>query len=139
MNYLRLVSFLGIVLLSAGAHAQRQPVPIVNHENLAVAVSSSKPPTAEAVQKVIVGAAQARKWTVTRVPEGSKIHAKLFVRNKHTVVVEIENTESAFSVRYVSSIDMKYGVVDGVPVIHPFYNRWVNELIESIRTELARL
>lgn len=139
MKYLRLALFLCIVSFGIGAHAQRQPVPIVNHENLAVAVSSTKTPAAEDVQKAIVNAAQLRKWTVTRVPEGSKIHAKLFVNNKHTVVVEIENSATAYSIRYVSSIDMKYGVEDGVPVIHPFYNRWVNQLIEGIRTELTRL
>jgi hypothetical protein len=33
---------------------------------------------------------------------------------------------------------MKYGVQDGVPVIHPFYNSWVTELMESIRVTLLR-
>jgi hypothetical protein len=127
------------MIVCAGAQAQRQPVPIVNHESLLVAISSATPPTAELVSKAIINGAQARKWTITRVPESSKIHAKLFVRNKHTVVVEIENTATTYSVRYVSSIDMKYRIEEGVPVIHPFYNRWVNELIESIRTELVKL
>jgi hypothetical protein len=127
------------LIVAAGAEAQRLPVPIVNHENLLVAVSSKTAPTTDTVTQAIVNGAQARKWTISRIPDSSKIHAKLFVNKKHTVVVEIENTATTYSVRYVSSIDMKYGVENGVPVIHPFYNRWVNELIESIRTELVKL
>jgi hypothetical protein len=31
---------------------------------------------------------------------------------------------------------MSYRIEDGTPLIHPNYNRWVDELIDSIRTEL---
>ena len=139
MNFIRVLALLGAVLLAANAHAQRQPVPIVNHENVAVTTSSATAPTPEAVTKAIISAAQAKKWTITHVAGSPKIQAKLFVRNKHTVVVEIESSANAYSLRYVSSIDMKYGIQDGVPVIHPFYNRWVSELMDGIRSELTKL
>jgi len=131
--------FLATILLAGAVHGQRQPVPIINHDNVVVTTSSAKTPTIEAVTKAIIEGAHARKWTVSHVAGTPKLQAKLFVRNKHTVVVEIENTATAYSVRYVSSIDMKYGVENGVPVIHPFYNRWVSELMDGIRTELQKI
>ena len=139
MNTIRILALVAAMFLAASAHAQRQPVPIVNHENVAVTTSSATEPTAEAVTRAIISGAQTKKWTVTHVAGSPKIQAKLFVRNKHTVVVEIENTANTYSIRYVSSIDMKYGTQDGVPVIHPYYNRWVSELMDGIRSELTRL
>ena len=139
MNFVRIVLLLAAVFLAGVAHAQRQPVPIVNHENVAITTSSATTPAPDAITKAIINAAQARKWTVMHVAGSPKLQAKLFVRNKHTVVVEIENTATTYSIRYVSSIDMKYGVEDGVPVIHPFYNRWVSDLMEGIRSELIKL
>jgi len=127
------------ILLASTAQAQRQPVPIVNHENVAIATQSRKAPSLEEVEKAIITGAQNRKWAVSHVAGQPKLQAKLFVRNKHTVVVEIAYSETAYSVRYLSSIDMKYGVQDGVPVIHPFYNRWVTDMMEGVRVELAKL
>jgi hypothetical protein len=59
------------------------------------------------------------------------------VRN-HTVIVDIVPGPDSYSVRYADSINMKYGVENGSPVIHPFYNKWVDELIDSIRVELKK-
>lgn len=139
LKALKAAVFLTVMLCAGGVYAQRLPVPIVNHENVVIATSAASAPTAEAVRAAIVNAAKSKKWTVSYAAGGEKIHAKLFVRNKHTVVVEIENTPSSYSVRYVSSIDMKYEVLDGVPVIHPFYNRWVDDLMRAINGELLRI
>lgn len=139
MNLIRIIVAAATILLAGHAHAQRQPVPIVNYENVAITTQSAKTPAAEEVGKAIITGAQNRKWTVSHVAGQPKLQAKLLVRNKHTVVVEIEFSETAYSIRYVSSIDMKYGVKDGVPVIHPFYNRWVTDLMDGIKTELTRL
>jgi hypothetical protein len=139
MKLVYVIAFLAAALPAAGVHAQRQPVPIVNHENVSVVAAKPGAISADAITTAIMSAAQAKKWTVAHVAGSpNKLQASLFVNNKHTVVVEIENTDRAYSIRYVSSIDMKYGVQDGVPVIHPFYNRWVTELMESIRVTLLR-
>lgn len=139
LRSIRIAVTAAAVLLAGTAEAQRQPVPIVNHENVVVATQSRKTPGIDEVEKAIIAGAQNRKWTVSHVAGQRKLQAKLFVRNKHTVVVEIDYSETAYSVRYLSSIDMKYGVQDGVPVIHPFYNRWVTDLMAGIQLEVAKL
>jgi len=48
-------------------------------------------------------------------------------------------TAMQYSVKYVSSVNMKYEVQSGTRVIHPFYNKYVEELIQSIRAELLKL
>jgi hypothetical protein len=135
----RIIAAVAVLLLAGQAQAQRQPVPIVNHENVAIATQSATTPTLEQVGKAITAGAQNRKWTVSHVAGQPKLQAKLDVRSKHTVVVEINYSETAYSVQYLSSINMKYRVTDGVPVIHPFYNRWVSDLMEGIKAEVAKL
>jgi hypothetical protein len=138
-NILRLIVATVAILLAGQALAQRQPVPIVNHENVAITTQSAKPLTLEEVGKAIVTGARNHKWTVSPVAGQPKLQAKLDVRDKHTVVVEIDYSETAYSIRYLSSINMKYRVQDDVPVIHPFYNRWVSDLMKGIDSELAKL
>ncbi len=121
------------------AAAQRAPVPVVNHDNVVVATAPGKTASAEDVKKAIIagGQAGARKWTVAEAGPG-RLLATYQVRT-HTVVTEIRYTATHFSVAYNDSVNMKYGPgPDGKGVIHPFYNQWVSELIQSIRGELAR-
>jgi hypothetical protein len=55
------------------------------------------------------------------------------------VRVTISNTASNFSVKYHSSIDMKAGKDEnGNTVIHPFYNRWVGDLVKAIKDQLSK-
>jgi hypothetical protein len=34
---------------------------------------------------------------------------------------------------------MKYGIENGKPVIHPFYNDWVDQLVRAIDAEVKKL
>jgi hypothetical protein len=139
--------------LAAGpAQAQRTPVPIVNHPNVAVVTSSGKPIQAEQVKQAIQEAARVKGWTLAYEP-GDKILATLVVRNKHTVMVEIAYAADKYSLTYRDSVNMNYQAnyspdprspaarngprVRG-PVIHPFYNDWVRELKDAIRVELLK-
>jgi len=155
VNLLRTIVFTTAALISTGIHAQRQPVPIVNHENMAVVTRSGNAVTAEQVKKAIMDGAVAgkRRWDIAHTAAG-KVQATYRVRT-HTIVTEIENTATTYSIRYVSSINMKYEVAqpsqqfsttspaisykEGTPLIHPFYNTWVQELIEAIRGEMLKL
>ena len=60
------------------------------------------------------------------------------MRNKHTIVVNISVAADTYSVKYQSSINMNYAVVDGRPVIHPNYNKWVQTLVDGIGAELKK-
>jgi hypothetical protein len=132
---------LAAVLAAASipASAQRLPVPIVNHENVPVERADGAKASADDVRKAILAAAVAtgRKWTVSE-PSPGRLVATYLVRT-HTVVTEIRYTATHFSVAYSDSINMKYAPgPDGKGVIHPFYNQWVQELIQAIRLELKK-
>jgi len=148
--------FAASALGASQAVAQRLAVPIINHPDVAVATSSGKPVQADQVKQAIQAAAKAKGWALAFAP-GGKVLATLVVRNKHTVVVEIAYSAERYSLMYKDSVNMKYaphaqsdshinsvnntytrGGYDG-PVIHPFYNNWVQDLQDAIRQELLKL
>lgn len=119
----------------------REAVPIVDYLDNAILTSSGKALTADQVKNAIVAGATARGWQTTKGTKGDELQATLHVRGKHTVVVTITYSAQAYSIQYQSSTNMKYSHAadTNVRVIHPFYNRWVSELREGIRTELSRI
>lgn len=147
-----------LLTLAVGVFA-REPVPIVDYNNIAVVTRSGKPVTSEQVRTAITAAAKALNWEVAKSPNQDLLSATLRVGNKHTVVVSIPYSVEKFSIKYESSIDMKYQPVGTIiaqpyrpgditpsgpsvtttPMIHPFYNRWVQELLQSIKLELNQL
>lgn len=142
--YSTIARFVAIVVMvltiPLTAHA-RQPVPIVDFPDNAVYTNSGKTLTVEQVRDAITSAAQGRSWQISRSPSGNSLQATLNVRGKHTVVVEIVYSEKTYSIAYQNSANMKFSSDPDtkVRVIHPFYNRWVSELREAIRTELQKL
>jgi hypothetical protein len=136
----RILVVIAALLAASAVHAQRSPVPIVDRPNVPVVTGSGKPISHEALNRAIMngGGAGARKWDVVPAAGGKSLRATYKVRS-HTVVVDIVPGSDSYSVKYAESINMKYGVDNGTPVIHPFYNTWVDELIESIRVELRKL
>ncbi len=135
----KLVSLLFFVLALIAAPAiAREPVPVIDLPNNAVATNSGKTVTAEQVKQAILTAAASKGWTVAQQPDRQLV-ATILVRNKHTVVVDIAYSAESYSIVYKDSINMKFGVVDGSKVIHPYYNRWTQALKEAIRIELLKL
>jgi hypothetical protein len=139
---LKALHFLFAVLVSLAslqAQAQRLPVPIVNHENIAVERTSGRPPSAAVVRQAILSAQTGRNaWEFTE-PTPGRIIATTVVNGKHTAMVEIVYTADHYSIYYKSSVNLKYKPGgNGVGVIHPFYNDWVMALREAIRIELAK-
>jgi|SRR6267378_850577 len=128
-------------LVAASAVHARSTVPIIDHEKIAVVTGSGKSIDADSVKKAIAaGVASSRKWELHPAADGKTLQAALsWNANKHTIVVEIVPTATQYSVKYVSSINMKYEVQSGTRVIHPHYNKFVEELIQSIRAELLKL
>lgn len=130
-----------MALLAAPAvQAQRSPVPIIDRPDVAVVTGSGKPASLEDVKKAIIngGAAGARKWDIVATANGQSLRGTYKVRT-HVIMVDIVPTAASFSVKYADSVNMKFKVEDGTPLIHPFYNRWVDELLESIRLEMRKL
>lgn len=139
-GFIRALVVVAAVLTASAAHAQRAPVPIVDRPNVAAVTGSGKPVSQEALQQAIIrgGATGARKWSIGPAGDGKTLKGTYIVR-AHTVVVNIEPGLGSYSLKYADSVNMKYGVEDGKPVIHPFYNQWVDQLIQAIDFELKKL
>jgi hypothetical protein len=133
-----LVFLLAAALVSVDA-AARDSVPLVNYDNVPVVTGSGKPASTQAVGVAISNAAASGKrvWSVTRTAP-DKLRATYNVR-QHMVSVDIGYNEKAYSIHYAASDNMRYGEDGGKPVIHPFYNNWVDELKRGISAELSKL
>lgn len=138
MKILRILMLAVLPLVSLHALAQRQPVPIVNYENLPTGradISENK------VRATIEAAAREQDWAVREIAPG-RLLATLVVRGKHTVMTEIIYSPTQYSLTYRDSVNMKYGTSAATPgapgVIHPFYNRWVGALKDGIRLALNK-
>jgi hypothetical protein len=134
---LRVLVMVVLTLGSMHAIAQRQPVPIINYENVQI-TSPTGQLTTEQVKAAILSAAGAKQWLLSDQGPGRML-ATLHVRGKHTVVTEIIYSQDKFSILYKDSMNMKYAPgLDGKGLIHPFYNRWAQDLKEAIRTSLLK-
>ncbi|MGV0953800.1 MAG: hypothetical protein ACOYBR_05770 [Fluviibacter sp.] len=114
----------------------RATVPVVNYNDVTFTTTSKKPSLAQ-VKKAILTATETKGWIVNDKGPG-KMVATLTVREKHTVIVLITYNTSSFSINYADSTDMKYGVKQAEPSIHPYYNEWVKELEEAIKIEVKQ-
>jgi hypothetical protein len=129
-------------LIAVGTVQARSPEPLVEHPELGIVTGSGKVPDAEQFKKAVVAAVAAnqRKWRLEPAADGKSMQAKLSWQNdKHSIVVNIIPAGSTYAVRYVNSVNMKYEMLNGKPVIHPYYNKYVEELLSSIRGELTKL
>jgi hypothetical protein len=116
----------------------RQTVQIVDYDNVAITGTGGKVLQREQIKQAIQTAAGTKGWSIASQADG-KMLATLTVRGKHTIAVEIEYAVDKYSLRYRDSTNMKYSEKDGHHTIHPNYNKWVQNLRDTIRLELIRL
>ena len=158
MKYL--VTTLCALFLMASVPVQAAHLePIVNYENQEIKRFDTRKLSIEEVQMAIRNAAEKNKWRV-EPGEAGHIIATLVVRNQHTAVVDIAYTTTSFSITYKSSENLNYskdnkeaavntagvntigytGIVTSKsgPVIHPSYNKWVQQFKDAIFRELQR-
>ena len=118
-----------------GAVQARSTVALIEPSRVVLA-SSGDVLNTDKVKSAIVRAGARRQWAVHADAPG-KLVMKYNKQNKHEVVVEIAYDTSGYQIRYVSSTNMKYETEAGVPMIHPFYNKWVTTLSQDIVTEVS--
>jgi len=141
---LQIGALLASLLLSAFQVQARGGEPIADHVDVAVKPASGKALTAEQVGAAIAAAVDSERaegnWPWARASqEGGGILATLRVRSKHTIRVGITWSADRYSLVYKGSDNMNYEVKKKGPIIHPFYNKWVTELMDEINAELAKL
>lgn len=138
MKFIKFAFFVFAAILSLNV-AAREPIAIINYDNLAIETGSGKTLQPEQVKHAILAAAGIKNWSITQQPDG-KLLAILSVQGgKHVIITEIAYASDKYTLNYKDSTNMKYGTRDGEAVIHPFYNKWVLQLKEAIRVELLKL
>ena len=151
-----LVAFLA---LHSNVHA-RGVEPIVDYDDVPVVTGSGKPATAEQVRDAIMAAGASNQWQVSKSAAPDLLSASLSSKGKHSVLVSIPYSAGKFSIKYQDSINMKYRLAEpsatgnvgdnnsnpaarpipsGTRMIHPYYNRWVQELLQSVKLELKKI
>lgn len=131
MNIMRSLFIVLIMMCTTLAHA-RPPEAVVNIEN--INIQTNNPLTQEQAGALIVEAAKSQGWSATpNNGTGTLILSKSW--NTHTIVSQIKYTANVYSVFYKDSINMDYAVREGVPTIHPYYNKYVKLLTEAIRVQ----
>ncbi len=137
MNALKVALFT-LALFLSGSVLARPPVPMTDVVEQAITTTNGNALPIEQIQQVIRTAAEGRKWVVSQLPEGVMLASLSWNANKHTIVVTIASTTDRYTITYKDSINMRYGMEDGKPVIHPHYNKFVTELCDAIRVELMK-
>jgi hypothetical protein len=131
MSVVRSLFFLLAALLTASsALAARGSVPLQDYEDVLAESSDGKPLTAEQVRKAIVAGASRSRWAASE-KSGDTVRLTYSVRD-HAAVVDVVYSAKSYSIRYADSSNLNYSQEGGKPVIHPNYNRWVNQLRQAI-------
>lgn len=138
MKNLLIASLFTLMSLVAQPAAARTGVPLINPPPVSIASASGKAVTLEQVRGAILAGAVGKGWQPSDAGPG-KITANILVRGKHRVVLDIAYSTSQFTITYRESVNLDYEMIDGKPMIHPNYNRWVQNLIQGIRVELVKL
>lgn len=140
MNNKNLLAFASAIWFAAMpiAAQARASVPVINHAAQPVMTSSGKQLTLAQMQQAITAAGAVAGWSITPQGDG-KLTASLVVRGKHTIHVSVNYSAERYDLQYFDSVNMNYMLKDGVPVIHPNYNKWVDRLRDAIRGELIKL
>ncbi len=130
--------FLALSVFSSATVAAREPIPIVDIVAQPVAAASGKKFSAGEVCQTIRTVAEDKKWSISQQSE-DKLNASLsWNGNKHSIFVDIACAPDGYSLAYKDSVNMKYDMLNGQRVIHPYYGRYVNALREAVRSEFMR-
>lgn len=127
-----------LAVVAVPATAGRASMIVVNHENVQLANAAGQPASADQIRRAFESAATARGWKITHEAPGRML-ASFNKQNKHMISCEITYSAGVFSLKYRDSLNMRYQPAgDGQGTIHPYYNKWVDFLIEDARAALAK-
>jgi len=116
--------------LAAGVAQARSAVLLLEHARVELAVGGNDNP--EGVKNAIVTGGAERGWTVV-TSEPGRVRLKYDKQGgKHEVVVDALYDGKGYQLKYVSSFNMKYENGPDGALIHPFYNKWVDSLMQAI-------
>lgn len=108
-----------------------QAAPLVNPEPVQVPCETPLKDVKKAIWLALIG----RTWNPVD-KGGGLIEAKVVVRGRHTLVVDIKYDTKSVLIRYKSSDNLKYHVSGGVPQIHKNANSWMANIANDTRNQL---
>jgi hypothetical protein len=136
MSVLR--SLLCVALLAAPpAYAARASVPMLEFDDLPISTVDGNPLSSEQIRKAIVQAAAADEFVPAAQP-GNKVKL-IYTKRDYTLVVEVAFTPKSYSIKYVDSMNLGYGMEGGKQLIHPTVNRLLKNLRQRIDRQLNQL
>lgn len=119
---------LGSLLINQAAFARDEP--LVDPGTQTVFAGNTD---IERLKTAIRAGARVHNWNITR-EEPEQFRMTVTSRGKYSAIVDVKIVDAqSVQIVYVDSMNLNYGVRDGQPVIHPTYNRWVNNLLQAIR------
>ena len=89
------------------------------------------------IKEAISLGATARNWVVKETAPGV-MEARVDVRNKHTLIVDLKYDAQQVALAYKNSSNLDYEVVNGNPQIHRNANSWMKNLMTDISKFLNR-
>jgi hypothetical protein len=95
--------------------------------------------TNERVLQGITAGLIGRGWVLSSNDKNGNLVAQVIVRGKHTLVVDISYTTSAYDINYKSSDNLKYKLKNEVPYIHRNANSWMDNIQLDITAQLQAL
>lgn len=120
-----------VLLVSMSAEARHRPVPLKDPPPLTVPQG-----VAEAdIARAIIFAGATRNWKVTDRKPGDIVLE--YAPREFSITVEVKYDTHTVNIGYAGSSNMEYAQENGSAVIHPNYNRWVNNLAHDIESQLT--
>jgi hypothetical protein len=127
----KLLLIVMLAAVSMSAEARRGPTALMDPPALTVPQGA----TQVDVEKAIITAGISRDWRVLDKKPG--LITLQYAPREFSVNVTVSYDAQHISIAYSDSTNLEYGQEDGHPVIHPNYNRWVNNLAHDIESLLA--
>ena len=128
---------LAAMLAAAAPAALARNTALMDPGQITLSAPSGQAASAAKVRHAIVLAGMARGWVIADEQPG-RLKLTFNKGTKHRATVDVHYNERSFQIRYVESYNLDYAMKDGQVLIHPNYNRWVNNLAHDTRMIYAQ-
>lgn len=129
-----------LLAATAPTQAARPSKPMTLFVENPISTASGKTPSRAEIDQAIIRAGKERDWVITSDGDGT-LKARLLVRT-HTLDVLIRVDGARYDIVYADSKNLGYAPNaedPSRPLIHPAYNKWVQNLVTDISREFNRM
>ena len=120
-----------VLALAAAQPAQARSTPMTEFGAIVLIAPQGQAASTAAVRQAILEAATARMWLTLDDKPGRLLLRFSKGGGKHSATIEATYDAASMRVRYVDSVNLNHEVKDGKAVIHPTYNKWIEDLIKG--------